>query len=73
MKKDYQRIQFDFSKDALKRLDKMVDDTEAASRAELIRNALQVFEYTTKKFNEGYKLYFKKDDSENELREMLLK
>ena len=37
------RIQFDFSRDSLARLDEIVEGTFAASRAEVIRRALTLY------------------------------
>jgi len=61
-KKKYKRLQFDFSDDAVQRLDFIVDKTESTSRAEVVRNALRVYEYLVTKTNEGYSLEFKKED-----------
>jgi hypothetical protein len=40
---DKKRLQFDFSERALEQLDKLVELTDAASRAEVVRRALQVY------------------------------
>ena len=61
-KKKYKRLQFDFSEDAIGRLDAIVTKTDSMSRAEVVRNALRVYEYIVKKTNEGYNLEFKKED-----------
>ena len=48
------RVQIDMTKDAVKRLDQLVEDTESASRSETIRAALHIYEYLhnkTKKEN----------------------
>ena len=37
MKSDKKKMQFDFSKDAVSRLDTLVETTESSSRAEVIR------------------------------------
>jgi len=39
-----QRLQFDFSKPAVKRLDQLVNRLGAASRAEVIRRALELID-----------------------------
>ncbi len=44
MKVDKHRVQFDFAPDALKRLDTLVAQTGAASRAEVIRRALALLD-----------------------------
>jgi hypothetical protein len=40
-----ERVQFDFFPEALQRLDQIKEKTEAATRAEVIRNALKVYEW----------------------------
>ena len=39
------RIQFDFSPEAVKKLDEMVKSSGAASRAEVVRRSLSLFEH----------------------------
>jgi hypothetical protein len=43
--KDVVRVQFDFSSDALQRLDNLKAKTDAATRAETVRNALRLYEW----------------------------
>jgi len=59
--KEYKRLQFEFSQDAVERLNNLKKDTEASSKTEVIRNSLRVYEYITSMINEGYRLEFKKD------------
>ena len=40
-----QRIQFDFSPEALKRLEGLKEKTDATTKAEVIRNALKLYEW----------------------------
>lgn len=40
-----ERVQFDFSPEALKRLDDIKEKTGAATRAETVRNALRLYEW----------------------------
>lgn len=40
-----QRIQFDFTPEALKRLDDLKEKVEASTKAEVIRNALKLYEW----------------------------
>ena len=42
-----QRIQFDFSPEALKRLEEMQERLDAATKAEVVRNALKLYEWFT--------------------------
>ncbi len=42
------RVQFDFTPDALQRLDEIKESTGAATRAETIRNALRLYEWFVK-------------------------
>ena len=40
-----QRVQFDFSPEALKRLETMQERLEGATKAEVVRNALKLYEW----------------------------
>jgi metal-responsive CopG/Arc/MetJ family transcriptional regulator len=40
-----QRVQFDFSQEALKRLDEMQERLGAPTKAEVVRNALKLYEW----------------------------
>lgn len=43
--KPKERVQFDFSPEALQRLDELKEKIDAATRAETVRKALKVFEW----------------------------
>jgi metal-responsive CopG/Arc/MetJ family transcriptional regulator len=43
--KEKERVQFDFSPEALQRLDKIKEETGAKTRAETVRNALRIYEW----------------------------
>lgn len=60
--KAQRRIQFDFTPDALEQLNKLVFETNAASKAEVVRNALQLYEYTFEMIRDGFDLMFHKDE-----------
>jgi Arc/MetJ-type ribon-helix-helix transcriptional regulator len=55
-KKEKVRLQFDFSLNAVRRLDVLVDSTDSASRAEVIRNALRAYEDFISKREEGVRV-----------------
>lgn len=59
--KDNKRVQFEFSKVALERLDELVDVTDASSRAEVVRTALRVYDYIIEQSTKGYTMGFEKD------------
>ncbi len=40
-----QRVQFDFSPEALKRLEDLKEQTDASTKAEVVRNALKLYEW----------------------------
>jgi hypothetical protein len=40
-----QRIQFDFSPDALRRLEELKEKTDASTKAEVVREALKLYEW----------------------------
>ena len=48
------RLQFDFTENAIKRVDDIIKKTEAASRAEVVRNALKIYLYLIDKIKDGY-------------------
>jgi len=47
------RVQFDFAPGALARVDRLVHITEAPTRADVVRNALRVYEWLVEKALEG--------------------
>ncbi len=49
-----QRIQLDMSHRAVERLDQIKEDTDASSRAEVIRNALAVYGYLLDRRAQGF-------------------
>ena len=51
---DTKRVTLDLSPRFFERLQKLQDDVEAESKASLIRDALQVYEYIVRKTLEGY-------------------
>jgi hypothetical protein len=58
--KKVKRLQFDFAEKAVKQLDDMVEMTDASSRAEVVRNALRLYEYIIKGTEEGYDFKIRK-------------
>jgi len=48
----------------MERIRSIAGATEAASNAEVIRNALQFFDWYVRKRNEGYEMFLAKDDEE---------
>ena len=56
------RIQFEFSPDAVERLDKLKAQCGATSYAELVRNALRVFEWVHNMEKDGNEIGVVKDD-----------
>jgi hypothetical protein len=40
-----QRIQFDFSSESLRRLEDLKEKTDASTKAEVVRNALKLYEW----------------------------
>jgi hypothetical protein len=64
------RLQFDFTESAVKSLDIIVERTGAATRAEVIRRALAVFDIITHDLSSGSRLILR-DKAGNE-RELLI-
>jgi metal-responsive CopG/Arc/MetJ family transcriptional regulator len=60
--KDKTRVQFDFSNDSLKRLDKLVIKTGATTRAELIRKALALYSEVLDAEERSAKFMFRESD-----------
>ena len=56
------RIQFEFSSDAVERLDRMKRETNSGSYADLVRNALRVFEWVVETEQKGFDVGVVKDD-----------
>jgi|LakMenEpi03Aug12_release.lakeMendotaPanAssembly.Ray.scaffolds.fasta_scaffold953918_2 Arc/MetJ-type ribon-helix-helix transcriptional regulator len=56
------RIQFDFSPAAVDKLDEMVSATGAASRAEVVRRALSLYENMLFRQEENTEVFLKKPD-----------
>lgn len=59
--KGTKRLQFEFSKEAYDRLEKMKAESGAASFAELVRNALRVYDWVKQQEKNGYELALVKD------------
>ncbi len=49
-----QRVQFDFTPEALERLDRLEESTGASTRAEVIRNALKLYDWFVSKIKSDY-------------------
>ena len=43
--KNKERLQFDFTPESLERLDRMKEQAQASTRAEVVRNALRLYEW----------------------------
>jgi len=55
------RIQFEFSPEAYERLDEVKQATDAQSYAEVVRNALRVYDWMIKQQNKGYTIALSKE------------
>ncbi|HEV2705900.1 MAG TPA: ribbon-helix-helix protein, CopG family [Pyrinomonadaceae bacterium] len=56
------RVQFDFSKEALDKLDEIVEKVNASTRAEVIRRALTLFTEVLAAEQRGAKVLFREKD-----------
>ncbi len=56
------RVQFDFSKESLAKLDEIVSGVNARTRAEVIRRALTLYTEVLEAQNRGAKIYFREAD-----------
>ena len=57
------RIQFEFSDDALERLDRMKKLTRKSSYADVVRDALRIYEWVNQQTEAGYDIGLVKDDT----------
>lgn len=60
-KKDLKRVQMDMPPKSLERLKRLQDITEAASYAEVVRNALQLYEALIEEVQGGAKIFARRD------------
>ena len=60
-KSDLKRVQMDLAPKSLGRLKKLQEVTEAASYAEVVRNALRLYETLVEEHIDGAELMIKKD------------
>jgi alanyl-tRNA synthetase len=59
---DKARIQFDFSKESINKLDEIVETVNASTRAEVIRKALTLFTQILEADQRGAQFMFKEKD-----------
>jgi len=59
---DKARVQFDFSKDSLAKLDEIVSAVNASTRAEVIRRALMLYTEVLEAEKRGAKICFREPD-----------
>ena len=58
------RVQFDFSEDALHRLEALQQETGAKTKAEVVRSALKVYEWLYKEFANTQEITIRSGDRE---------
>jgi metal-responsive CopG/Arc/MetJ family transcriptional regulator len=56
------RVQFDFSRESLAKLDEIVSSVNARTRAEVIRRALTLYTEVLEAQNRGAKMFFREAD-----------
>jgi hypothetical protein len=61
-KASYKKLQFEFSPDAIRRLDALKERADAATRAEVIRDALKVYEWMIREINPDYTLEIQNEE-----------
>lgn len=59
---DLARVQFDFSRESLAKLDEIVSNVNARTRAEVIRRALTLYTEVLEAQNRGAKIFFREKD-----------
>jgi hypothetical protein len=60
---DTKRIQFEFSADAIERLERMKKAADKSSYAELVRDSLRVYEWLLQQEKAGYDIGLVKDEN----------
>ena len=63
-----QRVQFDFSPEALKRLEIMQELLDAPTKAEVVRNALKLYEWFLTKVDPDSTIEIQDKDGKNQFR-----
>lgn len=59
-----QRVQFDFSPEALKRLEDLKEHTDASTKAEVVRNALKLYEWFVTQIDPEFVIEVKNKEGE---------
>ncbi len=57
-----QRIQFDFTADSMKRLEDLKEKTDATTKAEVVRNALKLYEWFVTQIDPNFIVEIKDND-----------
>ena len=52
-KSQKKRVQFDFSSEALSRVDRLMTFTDVTSRADVVRNSIRLYEWLVERAREG--------------------
>ena len=63
----YKRVQFDFSEESVKSLDTIVEKTRSVSRAEVVRKALRLYDYSIRRHDEGYRMQFVNKETKDKI------
>jgi hypothetical protein len=63
-KSSYKKLQFEFSPDALRRLDDLKTQVDAQTRAEVVRNALKVYEWMVRQIGPDYTIEIQDEHGE---------
>jgi len=58
------KLQFEFSPDALRRLDELKERADAATRAEVVRDALRVYEWMVREISPDYTLEIQNEEGD---------
>lgn len=63
-----QRIQFDFTTESMKRLEDLKEKTDATTKAEVVRNALKLYEWFVNQIDPNYVVEIKDDEDKTVFR-----
>ncbi len=61
------RVQLDFTQEAYERLIKLRKEADLKTNAELVRNALRLYDWFLEQRNAGYKIHLVKDEKVKEV------
>lgn len=66
------RVQFELPEKSMKRLQELKDKTEASSYAEVVKNAIRLYEDIINKHEEGFEFFIEEKESNQKIKYVIL-